>query len=54
MGFKFVRGKADELVKAEVVDIYGGDRVIIRKKSEGKSYIYSQINLSDGYWVEPE
>lgn len=51
---EFAGDSADALGKTEMVDVYGGERLIIRKEVEGGGYIYGQISLSDGYWVEPE
>lgn len=48
---KFTDNGAEKLENAEVIDMYGGDRAIIRKKNQKGDYIYGQINLSDGYWV---
>lgn len=50
----FVGDTAEALGKTEVVDVYGGERLIIKKEVEGEGCIYSQVNLSDGYWVEAE
>lgn len=49
---KLVMNSDNEAPKTtDVLDLYDGDRAIIKEQRDGKPAIYRQINLSDGYAV---